>query len=167
MKNRDEKAVKILSKNNGQTLVTVMILAAALSIMSVSLMFLFQYNQKFLVRASCIQQKQELASLALEQCIYKLEQSNNWYTFCASTLSMPNYLNYSNNHHKPRHISVTHSSRQPFSDRNSDPAPPRQDLNNSRTIGIRVTTATTSCSGDFYAVIQKVGLGGPLYQKGI
>jgi hypothetical protein len=164
MKNMDEKAVKILSKKNGQTLVTVMILAAALSIMSVSLMFLFQYNQKFLVRASCIQQKQELASLALEQCIYKLEQSNNWYTF-AST--MTNYLNYSNTFTSSMGTYQTHIvPGNLFLTKISDPTQPRQDLNNSRTIGIRVTTAITSCSGDFYAVIQKVGLGGPLISKG-
>jgi hypothetical protein len=165
MKKKTSKAGIMFSKNSGQTLVTVLILAAALSIMSISLLFLFQYGQKALVMTSCIMQKQELASLALEQCIYKLEQDNNWYDF---STTMTNYLNYSNEftsslgtykiHIVPGNLFLTNIS---------DPNQPRQDINNSRTIGIKVKTATTLCTGEFYAVINKVGLGGPLISKGI
>lgn len=97
--------------------------------------------------------------------IYKLEQNNNWYTFAQT---MPSYQNYSNQfstnlgsyeiHITPGNLFFTNIS---------DPTKPRQDINNSRTIGIKVSTTITACVGDFYAVIQKVGLGGPLISKGM
>jgi hypothetical protein len=165
IKKKRSKIKKHAGKNRGQTLPTVLMLASVLAIMSASLLFIFQYNQKFLVKGNCIIQKQELASLALEQCIYKLEQGNNWYSFA---VSMPNYQNYgyqfSTNlgsykiHIAPGNLFYTVIS---------DPTKPRQDINGSRTIGIKVMTTITACVGDFYAVIQKTGLGGPLISKGM
>jgi len=152
-------------KEKGQTLPTVLLLAGTLAIMSASLVFLFRYNQQFLVKGSCIMQKQEIASLALEQCIYKLEQNNNWYTF-ASTL--PAYQNYSTQFTTSLGTYEIHIAQgNLFYTVLSDPTQPRQDINGSRTIGIKVMTTITACVGDFYAVIQKTGLGGPLISKGM
>jgi len=110
-------------------------------------------------------QKQEIASLALEQCIYKLEQNNNWYTF-ASTL--PAYQNYSTQFTTSLGTYEIHIAQgNLFYTVLSDPTQPRQDINGSRTIGIKVMTTITACVGDFYAVIQKTGLGGPLISKGM
>ena len=64
---------KTKKNNKAQSFPFVILLAAILSLIGATLLNLFNIQTKHLVKASCMTQKQELALLALEHAILKLQ----------------------------------------------------------------------------------------------
>ncbi len=167
-----KKAIS-LSENKGQSLPMVMMIGAILAIFSAALLTLFQLNTKFMVKENCMMMKQELAGLALEQVLFKLQQGSNWsmvrlplaqrpadlQTYDGYNYTFTNSLGTFKTHIVPGNlfedVKGTDSSRQGIKG------------DEFRTIGIKVKTSPTNCVSAYYAVVQMMKFGGPLVSKGL
>ncbi|HRU38376.1 MAG TPA: hypothetical protein P5511_00765, partial [Candidatus Goldiibacteriota bacterium] len=150
-----------ISESKGQTLPIVLILAGVMAILTSTMVSLFRYEVKNMVKGTCMLQKQELASLALEHAIFKLQQGNNWYS-----LPVENFYAYQHEFNSSLGNYAIHlADGNLFMTDLSNPAS-RQAKMEYKTIGIKVKTANTGCTGSFYAVVQRRPLGGPLVSKG-
>jgi|DewCreStandDraft_4_1066084.scaffolds.fasta_scaffold02906_16 hypothetical protein len=156
------RRVKKIKKHKAQSFPFVMVLAAVLSLFGAALLNIFSIETKHLVKTSCIIQKQDLASLALEHAILKLQQGTNWY----NVSSLTNFRGYSKEFESPLGKYAIHiSDGNLFLTDLNDPTS-RQAKDEYKTIGIKVKTKILDCTGAFYAVVQRKMLGGPLISKG-
>jgi hypothetical protein len=156
------KTLKVsFSKQSGQSLPMVLILAGVLSILSAALLSLMITGNKFMVKQNCIMMKQELASIALEQTMFKLQQGSNWYN-----IPISNYNGYQHQFTTNLGSFTVHIVKgNLFLSTLTDPGT-RQGQDEYRTIGILVKTTPTACTGNYFAVVQKMKFGGPLVSKG-
>ncbi|MCE5300548.1 MAG: hypothetical protein LLG37_06725 [Spirochaetia bacterium] len=165
----DRKTRTLTGSSAGQTLVFVMMLAAVLTLLGMTMVSLFRKESILSVRQNCVMQKQELASMALEQVIYKLQQGDNWYK--VGLTGMANYNGYGHEFEinsggqKIGNYKIHLTEGNLFFTTLSDPYS-RQAKQNFRTVGIKVNTARSNCSGSYYAVIERMKLSGPLLSKG-
>lgn len=158
-----KKVALQISGNTGQSLPMVMLTGAVLAIFSAAMLSLFQMSTKFMVKQNCIMMKQELAAVAIEQVIYKLQEESNW----EDLDQLPFYKNYSHEFTTPLGTFRTKVVKgNLFSDNKYDAEPARQGADEFRTIGIRLKTSPTGCIGNYYAVVEKMKFGGPLVSKG-
>jgi len=164
----NRKKRKIVLKNqSGQSLVLVMVLGAVIAILAMALLNLFRYETKSLVKFSCISQKQELAAIAVEHALYKLQQGSNWNTIPgAESMPQANYTNYSNEFTTPMGSYWLNIVAGNLFLNDPDDESTRQDKVNMRTIGIKVKTNPSQCKGKYYAVVERTAFGGPLISKG-
>ncbi|HPD18672.1 MAG TPA: hypothetical protein PLF61_03295, partial [Candidatus Goldiibacteriota bacterium] len=131
-----------MKKKKAQALPFVIVVAAVFSLLSIALLDLFSIETKQLVRTSCIMQKQELASLALEHAIMKLQQGTNWY----NVSSLTNLRGYSKEFESPIgkyaiHIADGNLFFSNLTDSNS-----RQAKDEYKTIGIKVKSKILDCT---------------------
>ncbi|MEI7640970.1 MAG: hypothetical protein WCJ46_05635 [bacterium] len=151
----------LVAGQKGQSLPVVIVLAAVLSILGATMVSLFQNYSKLQVKNTCIFQKQELAGLALEQCLYVLQQGNNW-----GNVPLENYYGYLHEFTTSSGTYTVHITNGNLYITNPALPTARQGNADYKTIGIKVKTAVTKCTGQFYAVVQKLKMGGPLISKG-
>jgi hypothetical protein len=149
----------------------VMLLGAILAIFSAALLTLFQINTKFMVKENCMLMKQELANLALDQTLFKLQQNSYWSIIADKSATRPpdlaKYIDYSNPFTTSLGEFKVHVvAGNLFKDSLSDPNSPRQGVGEFCTIGIKVKTSPTNCVASYYAVVQLMKFGGPLVSKG-
>jgi len=150
--------------STGQSFPMVIIVAGVLSILSSAMLSMMIYSNKAMVRVDCMNKKTEIASIALEHAMYKLQDDNNW-----SMLPLQSGGKYDRYLHEFKtdagsyamHIAMGNL----FMTNLADPSS-RQAQSEYRTIGIKVKTTRTACTGNYYAVIQKKSLGGPLVSAG-
>jgi hypothetical protein len=159
-------------ENRGQALPTVLMLAALLTILATALLTLLRFESKFLVKTTCITQKQELANLALEHTLFKIQQGSNWfsippqfngYTHEFSAIDPQGNTIGTYTVHITNGNMFMNVASNPIVDTNPSA---REAQSENKTVGIKVKTAVTGCVGDYYAVIQRAALGGPLVSKG-
>lgn len=157
---KQKNILRKLKKTKGQSLPVILVLASLLGILATALLNLLVYESKFMVKSSCITQKQELATLALEHVMYKLQQEDLWTnppaTFYGYTHEFTSDLGNYAVHVTPGNLFFTTLT---------DPST-RQAKTEFKTIGIKVKTSTLNCTGAYYAVIQRMSFGGPLVSKG-
>lgn len=159
-----KKTGSVIPVRKGQSLPMVMILGGVLAIFSAALLSLFQINNKFMVKQNCMMMKQELAGIALEQVLFKLQQDSNW---ADSDSAIPFYRGYTHEFTNSLGSFAVHITKgNLFLENKNDQYSTRQSPDEYRTIGIKVKTSPTNCIGGFYAVIQNMKFGGPLISKG-
>lgn len=145
------------NKNYGQILPTVLIIGAILAILSYAFLNVFSINIKMMVKSFDIMKKMEIANVGLEHARYYLQTGNNWGRIPADGFKYDREYQVSNLGTYTLFITkgnlfIADSSR--------------QGLNEYRTIGIKVKVKTTGSTHSYYAVVQRVGYGGPLISKG-
>lgn len=151
--------------NKGQSLPVVLIIAGAMAILATTMVTLFRQEVKTMVRSNCMLQKQELASIALEHAIYKIQQEDNWFTIpdCC-----PKFYAYSNKFtsslgdywiHLANGNLFLKDLANPFS---------RQAQQEYKTIGIKIKVKPDDlqCTASYFAVVERKTLGGPLVSAG-
>ena len=161
MEKNMDKTAAAPNGNSGQTFPAVMIVAGVLAILSTTLLFVFQTETKNMVKVGCMQQKQELASLALEHAIFKLQQGSNW-----DSLPLTNFNGYDKEFSSSLGKYSLHvADGNLFMTTLTNPTT-RQAKKEYKTIGIKVKSKILNCTGMYYAVVQRKVLGGPLVSKG-
>jgi hypothetical protein len=158
--------MKILASGGtkAQSLPFVLMLAALLGILGAAMVTLFRGQQRLSVQQTCIAQKQELASMALEQTIYKLQQDPNWYN--VGQTGMEDYNGYSHEFTASGGKYCVHIADGNLFLASSNLFNTRQGKKEYKTIGIKVKALPFGCTGNFYAVIAKMKFGGPLVSRG-
>ena len=156
-----KKKIKKYKKQKGQTLPLVIIIAAFLSIFATALLFLFQQENKFLVKHIVIMKKQILASIALEHAKHKLLQGTNWYNIPISGFKYDKEYTVEGVGKYTIYILKGNLFLNDLTDESS-----REGQDEYRTIGIKVKETNTNDIHQYYAVVKKFGLGGPLISKG-
>lgn len=147
----------MLRSKRGQILPGIIITGAVLSILGFALLRLFQNETRLMVRSMDIVRKQELANTALEHARYKIQTGSYWYQLpLAGFLYDKEYIvkdlgSYS--------IYITEGNL--FMNSGV-----RQGESTYRTIGIKVKVHPSQDTRIYYAVVKRVGYGGPLISKG-
>ncbi len=163
MINADKKK-KTKAKKPGQkaqTAPVVLMMTAVLSIFAVALMNLTRYNAINLGRSAGIIEKDELAQVALEHAMYKLQTGSNW-----DTIPLKGFSGYDKEYTTALGKYALHVQKgNLFNTGLSSPYPQKQGETNYRTIGMKVKTKS-GYTGQYLAVINKVGFGGPIVSKG-
>ncbi|MFP4466021.1 MAG: hypothetical protein ACLFP1_03120 [Candidatus Goldiibacteriota bacterium] len=152
-----------LRKKRGQSLFAVLLLGSLLAFLGSSLLYLFQTEIKLLTKYNCMLAKQELAAIAVEHSLYKLQQGSNWFVD-----DPPGLINYAKEYETDLGYYTVHvaSGNLFFTDSSKTE---RQAKNEYKTIGIKVRSKLPEddpCTGMYYAVVQRQGYGGPLISKG-
>lgn len=160
-----DKKLPLTAGSSGQSLIFVLILSAVFGILGASLVMLFRYEVKFMAKQNCIITKQEVAAIALEHVVYKLQQGDNWNKVGHTDSDMAKYNAYqtefkTDNGKYAIHIVEGNLFKTYLN------LEERQSLKEYRTIGIKVKTLPLLCTGAYYAVVQKMKFGGPLVSKG-
>lgn len=153
-----------LKKQKGQSLPFVLMVGAVMSLLAFSLANLLRYESRAVTKYGCITQKQELAAIALEHSLYKLQQGSNWNTIPESDNSV--YRGYSNEFITDMGSYWVNIEPGNLFLNDPDDSTTRQNKINMRTVGIKVKTSNTECTGKYYAVVERSAYGGPLISKG-
>jgi len=145
-------------KQRGQVFVAVLIMAVVLSLISMTLLHIFQANQTLLVRFSDMQTKQQLASTALEHAVYNLQGGSNWDT----TPGSPGFaydVSYTVSNLGWYELNIVKGNL--FIKNNS-----RQGVTDYRTVGIKVKVGTTGMTSQYFGVIRQSSNNGVLVSNG-
>jgi hypothetical protein len=146
-----------LASRRGQILPGVIITGAVLAIFGYSMLRLFQNESKLMVKSMDIMRKQELASTALEHARYKIQTGSFWYQ-----LPLKGFI-YDKEYDVPGLGTYALYIAEGNLFLNSTV---RQGETSYRTIGIKVKVKPSKDTRQFYAVVKRVGYGGPLISKG-
>ncbi len=162
------KKQKNASKTGGQTLPGVLIMAGTLSILAMALLFMFRQSTKNMVTAINSLEKEELAGVALEHAIAKLQTGSNWdlAPVEGDTEGLEGFFKYDREYHVPGKGYYTLYILKGNLFKTGDTNHPRQGERDYRTIGIKVKTEHTDKKGRYVAVLQRRNFGGPLISKG-
>jgi len=148
-----------IDKKEAQILPIVLILGAILSLMASTLVVLFRHETRQLIKHTCVTDKAELASIALEHVLYKLQHGANW-----DTIPLEGFNGYDKEYTCPIGKYAIHISKGNYFQ--GDLSTTKQGQIYYRTLGIKVKSNSGNCTGAFSAVIKRVSFGGPIVSKG-
>jgi|GEM_PF-1301222 len=155
-----KKKIK-LKKQRAQTYPVVLIIAVILSIFASTLLFLFRQESKMMIKSMNILKKQELATIALEHALAKLQYGSNWFYVPIAGFKYDKEYRVEN----VGYYSIYIVAGNLFYTTITNPDT-RQGQSEYRTIGIKVKMTRTADVSQYYAVVKKTGYGGPLIAKG-
>jgi hypothetical protein len=156
MKNHINKT----AAQRGQTYPIVLVMCAVLSIMAFSLLVVLKQGSKNLAVFGSVMREQELAAIALEHALFKLQSGANWYNM---PLTGFNYDREYTNGNGNYTVGIIKGNL--FLTDSTTPST-RQGQDDYRTIGIKVKSDRTKMTHQYYAVVKKGGYAGALISSG-
>ncbi len=171
MPEKNKKRTKKQKKSDGtegQTLPGVIIMAGSMSILAMALLFMFRQSNQNMVTAISSLEKEELAGVALEHAMAKLQTGSNWdlAPVEGDTEGLEGFFKYDREYYVPGKGYYTLYILKGNLFKTGDTDHPRQGEKDYRTIGIKVKTKNTGKKGRYVAVVQRRNFGGPLISKG-